>query len=195
MIKYADSEKYLANMWVALLGPQAVDFGFSEMENERAQVERQNGAPLPEAKTILTFRIDNYDNWRSRRYGTATVGYDQYGAEYISELRTFSCIVNIMSKGLGDAFDSARFVIANLQNNRYNDFVTNNGRLLGIEQIYPMKNLSDLENGTWTERVSFEVQMNFIDTYLVNDPTMFVKKPDTPGELPKSVGISTELIK
>jgi hypothetical protein len=182
-------------MWVALLGPQAEEFGFSANENERAQVERQNGAPLPEAKTILTFRLDNYDNWRSLRYGTATVGYGKKGEEYISELRTFRCIVNIMSKGLGDAFDAGRFVIANLQNNRYNDFVTKNGRLLGIEQIFPMKNLSDLENGTWTERVSFEVQMNFMDTFLVNDPTMFVKKPDTPGELPNSVNISTKLIK
>lgn len=195
MIKYKDIEKHLANMWVYLLGPQAFEFGFSDFENERVQVERQNGAPLPEAKTILTFRLDNYDNWRSLRYGRATVAYDKYGAEYISELRTFRCIVNIMSKGLGDAFDAARFVIANLQNNRYNEFVTNNGRLLGIEQIYPMKNLSDLENGTWTERVSFEVQMNFMDTYLVNDPTMFVKKPDTPGDLPNSVEIDTNLIK
>lgn len=195
MIRYKEIEKYLANMWVYLLGPQALEFGFSAAENERAQAERQNGAPLPEAKTILTFRVDNYDNWRSLRYGTSTVSYDRYGAEKVSELRTFRCIVNIMSKGLGDAFDAARFVIANLQNNRYNEFVTNNGRLLGIEQIFPMKNLSDLENGTWTERVSFEVQMNFIDTYLVNDPTLFVKKPDTPGDLPKSVEINTNITK
>ena len=195
MIRYTEIEKYLANMWVALLGPQAVDFGFSDNENERAQVERQNGAPLPDARTILTFRLDNYNNWRSARYGTATVSYNADGSEVLSELRTFRCIVNIMSKGLGDAFDATRFVIANLQNSRYNDFVTKNGRLLGIEQIYPMKNLSDLENGTWTERVSFEVQMNFIDTYLVNDPTMFVKKPDTPGDLPNSVEIHTNLKK
>lgn len=195
MIKYKDIEKYLANMWVALLGPQAIDFGFSTYENERAQVERQNGAPLPDTKTILTFRLDNYENWRSRRYGTATVTYGPNGEEYISELRTFRCVVNIMSKGLGDAFDAARFVIANLQNSRYNDFVTKNGRLLGIEQISSMKNLSDLENGTWTERVNFEVQMNFMDTYLVNDPTMFVKKPDTPGDLPNSVAIDTNITK
>lgn len=195
MTRYKDIEKYLANMWTYLLGPQAIDFGFSEQENERVQAERQNGAPLPKTSTILTFRIDDYNNWRAQRYGRGTISYDRYGAEVISELRTFRCIVNIMSKNLGDAFDAARFVIANLQNNRYNEFVTKNGRLLGIEQIYTMKNLSDLENGTWTERVSFEVQMNFIDTMLVNDPTLFVKKPETPGDLPQSVDISTELKK
>lgn len=195
MTRYKDIERYLANMWLYLLGPQAVDFGFSEIENERVQAERQNGAPLPKTSTILTFRVDDYNNWRSQRYGRGTVAYDRYGAEIISELRTFRCVVNIMSKNLGDAFDSARFVIANLQNNRYNEFVTKNGRLLGIEQIYTMKNLSDLENGTWTERVSFEVQMNFIDTMLVNDPTLFVKKPETPGDLPQSVDINTELKK
>lgn len=195
MIKYVEIEKYLANMWTYLLGPQAVNFGFSDSENERVLAERQNGTPLPDTSTILTFRVDNYDNWRSQRYGRGTIGYDKYGGEVIGELRTFRCVVNIMSKKLGDAFDSARFVIANLQNNRYNEFVNNNGRLLGIEQIYRIKNLSDLENGTWTERVSFEVQMNFRETILVNDPTLFVKKPETIGELPQSVDIDTQLKK
>lgn len=195
MIRYAELEKYLANMWRSLIGNNAIDFGFSENENERVLVERQNGAPLPDAATILTFRVDNYENWRAQRYGRGTYGYDRYGNEIICELRTFKCVVNIMSKTLGDAFDCSRFIIANLQNNRYNDFVNENGRVVGIEQISKMKNLSDLENGTWTERINFEVQMNFLETILVNDPTLFVKKPDTPGELPNSVEISTQLIK
>ena len=120
MTRYKDIEKYLANMWTYLLGPQAIDFGFSEQANERVQAERQNGAPLPKTSTILTFRIDDYNNWRAQRCGRGTIGYDRYGAEVISELRTFRCIVNIMSKNLGDAFDAARFVIANLQNNNLN---------------------------------------------------------------------------
>lgn len=195
MVRYVDLERYLARMWLALLGPQAEEFGYSISENERVIIERQNGAPLPDASTVMTFRIDNYDYWRAQRYGRATVGYDEYGGEIISELRTFKCVVNIMSKNLGDAFDSARFVIANLQNNRYNEFVINNGRLLGIEQIGRLKNLSDLENGTWTERVNFEVQMNFIETILVNDPTLFVKKPESVGDLPESVDITTNITK
>lgn len=195
MTRYKDIEKYIANMFTALLGANAIQFGYSEDENERVIVERQNGSPLPDCSTVLTFRIDDYNNWRAQRYGRGTVGYDRYGAEVITELRTFRCIVNVMSKELGDAFDSARFIIANLQNNRYNDFVNKNGRLLGIEQIYTMKNLSDLENGTWTERVNFEIQMNFIETILVNDPTLFVKKPNTPGDLPKSVVVDTKLKK
>lgn len=195
MIAYRDIEKYLAQMWTTMLGSNAIDFGYSENENERVQVERQNGAPLPKASTILTFRIDNYDTWRSQRYGSATVGFDRYGEEVISELRSFKCVVNIMSKDMGCAFDSARFVIANLQNNRYNEFVNKKGRLLGIEQITRLKNLSDLENGTWTERVSFEVTMNFIETLYVNDKTLFVKVPDTPDGVKNSVEIKTGLTK
>lgn len=195
MVRYAELERYIARMWLALLGPQAEEFGFSVNENERIIAERQNGAPLPDSNTVMTFRVDEYNNWRSQRYGRGTITYDRYGGEIIGELRTFKCVVNIMSKKLGDAFDTARFVIANLQNNRYNDFVQKNGRLLGIEQIGKMVNLSDLENGTWTERVNFEVQMNFRETILVNDPTLFVKKPDTPGELPESVDITTNLTK
>lgn len=182
-------------MFVYLLGEQALSMGFSDNENERVLAERQNGAPLPDAATILTFRIDDYDNWRAQRYGRANVGYDKNGNEVISELRTFKCVVNIMSKTLGDAFDSARFVLANLQNNRYNNFVNNNGRLLGIEQIGVMKNLSDLENGTWTERVNFEIQMNFIETLVIDDNTMFVKTPTDLSDLPSSVDFETNVKK
>lgn len=195
MIRYVELEKYLANMWTALLGNNAVEFGFSESPNERVLLERQNGAPLPAVDTIMTFRVDNYDNWRAQRYGRGTVGYDRYGNEIICELRTFKCSCEIMSKTIGNAFDASRFVIANLQNNRYNDFVTEKGRVVGIEQIGKVVNLSALENGTWTERIHFEVQMNFLETILVNDPTLFVKKPETRGELPNSVEISTQLTK
>ncbi len=195
MIRYKDMEKYLSRMFTTMLGNQAQEFGYSVNENERAIIERQNGSPLPDASTILTFRIDNYNTWRAQRYGKATVGYDPYGQEIISELRTFRCVVNIMSKNLGDAFDSARFIIANLQNNRYNDFVNRNGRMFGIEQIYRIKNLSDIENGTWTERVSFEIQMSFKEEIVVNDQTLFVKPVDDPSELGNSVSITTSLIK
>lgn len=195
MTNYKDIEKYLSRMFVSLLGEQALNLGFSKYENERVLAERQNGAALPDASTILTFRIDEYDNWRSQRYGRGTVSYDREGNEVISELRTFKCIVNIMSKELGCAFDSARFVLANLQNNRYNDFVNSNGRLLGIEQIGLMKNLSDLENGTWTERVNFEIQMNFKETIVIKDNTIFVKTPTDLSDLPSSVDFETNIKK
>ena len=195
MIKYKELEGYISDMFVELLGSQAEKFGFSAQSNERCLAERQNKAPLPDASTILYFRVDNYENWRSQRYGRGTIGYDKYGSEYIAELRTFKCIVTVMSKELGSAFDSSRFLIANLQNNRYNTYVNKRGRLLGIEQIYKMKNLSDLENGTWTERIQFEIQMNFREVIKVNDPTLFVRKPENIGDMGNSVSINTEVKK
>ena len=195
MTNYKDIEKYITNMFVYLLGEQALNLGFAELTNERVIVERQNGSPLPDAATVLTFRIDDYDTWRSQRYGRATVSYDKDGREVVSELRTFKCVVNIMSKQLGSAFDSARFLLANLQNNRYNNFVNNNGRMLGIEQIGTMKNLSDLENGTWTERVNVEIQMNFIETMVIDDNTIFVKTPTDLSDLPSSVEFETNVKK
>ena len=195
MTNYTDIEKYITNMFVSLLGDQALTFGISGSANERVSVERQKGAPLPDTTTILTFRLDEYDTWRAQRYGHATISYDDKGREVISELRTFKCVVNIMSKKLGCSFDSARFLLANLQNNRYNNFVNNNGRMLGIEQIGKMKNLSDLENGTWTERVNVEIQMNFIETMVIDDNTMFVKTPTDLSDLPSSVEFETNIKK
>lgn len=195
MTNYTDIEKYITNMFVTLLGEQALSYGYSQLENERVIVERQNGSPLPDASTVLTFRLDEYDTWRAQRYGRATVSYDKNGREVISELRTFKCVVNIMSKKLGCSFDSARFLLANLQNNRYNNFVNNNGRMLGIEQIGKMRNLSDLENGTWTERVNVEIQMNFIETMVIDDNTIFVKTPTDLSDLPSSVEFETNIKK
>lgn len=193
MTNYTNIEKYISKMFVTLLGSQATTFNYSSEITERVIVERQNGSPIPDTATILTFRLDNYDNWRAQRYGRSSRGFDAQGNEVISELRTFKCVVNIMSKKLGDAFDSARFILANLQNNRYNEFVSNNGRMLGIEQISGLKNLSDLENGTWTERVNFEIQMNFIETIVLNDNVAFVRKPEDLSDLPNSVEFETEM--
>ena len=182
-------------MFVALLGSEATEFGFSSDTSKRALVERQNSNPLPDTATILTFRLDDYNNWRSQRYGNGFVRYLPNGKAVISELRTFKCEINVMSKKLGDAFDATRFLLANLQNNRYNNFVSEEGRMLGIENIGTMKNLSDLENGTWTERINVVVQMNYKETIVLNDNTMFVKKPEDIGDLADSVGIETSIKK
>lgn len=195
MIKYRDLEKYICDMYLSLLGKDAQDFGFSEDDTNRVIIERQNGAPMPDATTVLTFRVDSYDNWGSQRYGRSENFIDKFGAEHILELRTFRCCVNVFSKNLGDAFDAARFIIANLQNGRYNTFVEQKGRLLGIENISTLRNLSGLENGTWTERVYFEVKMNFREEIVVNNHTLFVKTPETLGDLAQSVEVKTNITK
>lgn len=178
-------------MFTAMLGEQGGEFGFDPADRTNwAIIERQNGAPMPDEQTVLTFRIDDYNLWGGQRRHISSGGYyDKYGNEVIHELRTFVCVVNVMSKGLGDAFDSARFIIANLQNNRYNDFVEQKGRLLGIENISTLENLSNLENGTWTERVYFEIKMNFREEITVSSQTLFVKKPETLGDLTQSVEV------
>lgn len=193
MIRYKEIEKYLCNLFAYLIEPVAEEYNFSTNTTQRVIVERQNIAPMPDVKTIITLRIDNYNSWRSQRYGSNHVSFDAEGNEVISELRTFDVYVNIMSKGLGDAFDSMRFIIANLQNNRYNNFVAQNGRLLGIENISTVKNLSDLENGTWTERVHVELRLNMIDNTVIKSDTIFVKTPKDLADVPNSVEISTEM--
>ena len=193
MVRYKELESYLTDLITFLLGNEAQSFNFSSNPTERVIVERQNVAPMPDVKTVCTLRIDNYDNWRAQRYGHSTVYFDKNGAEHISDLRSFRVYVNVMSKELGDAFDATRFIIANLQNNRYNEFVRQKGRLLGIENISSMRNLSDLENGVWTERIHVELTLTYKDEIVINDPTLFVKTPETLGDLPDSVDIVTEL--
>jgi len=193
MLTYVQLEKYICNLIKYLIGSNYDSFNFSAEPTHRVLAERQKISVMPDAKTIVTVRIDNYNNWRNQRYGRGTVYYDAQGAEHIYELRTFDVYVNVMSKGLGDAFDAARFIIANLQNNRYNDFVRQSGRLLGLERVSTLKNLSDLENGVWTERAHFQMRMNFKEEVVVRDAVEFVNRPDTLADLPDSVELTTEL--
>ena len=195
MIDYKTLTEYLSDMFVALLGSDGPNFGFSQDMNEWAIAERQAGAAMPQATTVLLYRIDEYNNWSDRQYGGSSHTVDEYGNETIYELRTFKCRVNILSKQLGGAFDSARFVIANLRNNRYNTFVRQKGRLLGIESVSKVKNLSSLENGTWTERVYFDIQFTFREEITVNSHTLFVKVPETLGDLPQSVDVNVNVKK
>jgi len=182
LIKYKELEKYLSDMLTYMVGSQWAQFSFHEDVGRRFIVERQNRVSMPDATTIGYFRVDNLDNWRAQRYGRAANKTDEYGREYLSELRTFKMVVTILSKNLGDAFDTSRFILANIQNNRYNEFATEQGRI-GIENVSKMKNLSELETGAWTERIQFEITMNYYDTIVIYDPLWFVNKPATIGEL------------
>lgn len=194
MFRYADIEKYLSNMFVSLIGNDAEWLGFSSDDTKRCLVERQNKLAMPEASTIIQFRLDNFDYWRSQRYGSSSYT-DADGSEHILELRTCKAVVNVLSKKLGDAFDSARLLVANLQNMRYNDYVISNGRRLGIENISKMKNLSALENGTWTERIQFEITLNYLDEVTNNDKEMFVRTPEDLSDLDNSVNLVAQTVK
>lgn len=196
MISYKYLSEYISDMFVALLGKDGLDFGFSGDQNEWAIAERQAGAAMPEATTVLFYRIDDYNNWSDRQYGSNSFSTtDAYGNGVIDELRTFKCKINVLSKQQGSAFDAVRFIIANLRNDRYNTFVRQKGRLLGIETVSKVRNLSSLENGTWTERVYFEIQFNFREQIVVNNHTLFVKVPETLGDLAQSVDVKINVTK
>lgn len=194
MYRYIDIEKYLANMFVAMIGNNWQQLGFAQDETKRCLVERQNKLAMPGANTIIQFRLDNFDNWRTNRYGTSSYTND-YGEEQILELRTARCVVTVLSKNLGDAFDASRILVANIQNQRYNDFVNSNGRRLGIESISKAKSLSMLENGAWTERIQIEIQINWRDVISNNDKEMFVHTPEDLSDVDNSVQFTVQTTK
>lgn len=189
MFKYKDIQNYIFDIFDTVFGEQAVDFGFSADKNKRYIFERQNISPLPSETTVLTYRIDNFDNWRAQRYGRSS-RYNEDGYEEIIELKTFRLRVNILSKELGSAFDAMRFFIANLQNERYNNMER---RLLGIENISKMLNLTALENSTWSERIQVDVQMNFIDVITNDDLGSFTRIPVDVEDVTNSVKTNIDI--
>lgn len=191
MFRYKDIERYLANMFVYMIGNHWDELGFSSDETKRCLVERQNKLAMPESNTLIQFRLDNFDNWRTNRYRSSSY-VSSFGEEEILELRTARCVITVLSKNLGDAFDASRLLVANLQNQRYNDFVSSNGRRLGIESISKAKNLSMLENGAWTERIQIEVQFNWRDVISNNDKEMFVHTPEDISDVDNSVQFTVQ---
>lgn len=194
MLRYKTLEKYLANMFVSLVGNNWEELGFDEDETRRCLVERQNKLAMPGANTIIQFRLDNFSNWRGNRYRKSSYT-DDSGNETILELRTARCVVTVLSKNLGDAFDTYRLLVANIQNQRYNDYVNSNGRRIGIESISQEKNLSQLENGTWTERIQFEIQINYRDVITNSDIEMYTHTPEDLPDCDNSVRFTVRTTK
>lgn len=186
MTSYQNITNYTSNLITNMIGAQASLFGFSTDVARRVIAERQNAAPAPGEETIVYYRIDEYNLWKAQRT-TANTYFDEDGKEHIHEMRTFKVILNFMSKELGSAFDAARFVIANIQNNRYNEYINTVGELYSIEQIFPMKNLSSLENSVWTERIQVVLQVNMKETIVVDNGTAFVTVPESISDLKDSV--------
>lgn len=169
-----------------MLGSESVLFGFSEDVTRRAIEERQANTFMPGESTVLYYRIDNYEGWRAQR--TRSDNYiDRDGKEHIHEMRTFKIVLNFLSKEIGSAFDASRFLVANMQNNRYNEYINKVGAVYSIEQIGKMKNLSVLENGVWTERVQVILQANMKETIVVDNSTGFVTVPESISDLKDSV--------
>lgn len=187
-----DIEKDLFKFFDGLFGADRKAFGFFYDEafpansGECYVIQRQNQAIRPADKTLLYFRMDNYEDWGNKRTGTGHY-YTQNRKEVITQLKTFECVVNIYSKERGMAYDASNFLVAMAQSQRYADLINYGKIFLHLKSVSEPKDLTYLENSTWVERIETRFVFNFVNEVENNDTQYSVHRPSTLDDVVNSV--------
>lgn len=192
MITKAQIESNLFKFFDGLFAQNRQDFGFyynleSPQDSGRCYIiERQNQAGRPADKTVLYFRIDNYEDWGGKRVGTGHY-YTAQNTEVITQLKTFECVVNIFTKERGKAYDASNFLVAMAQSNRYEDLINSGKLFIHLKQVSQPRDLTRLENSTWVERIETRFVFNFENEVENNEIQYSVRKPSDLGDVVNSV--------
>lgn len=198
MITKKKIEDDLFTFFDTLFSVDRKNFGFyydesNPLDSNRCFInERQSLAPRPADKTLLYFRIDDYDDWGSQRVGTGHY-YKQDNTEVITQLKTFECVTNIFSKIEGDAYDASNFLVAMAQSQRYEQ-MTNEGKIfLRLKNVSEPRDLTVLENSVWVERIETRFVFNFRNEVENNEIQYSVRRPSDIGDTVNSVDYTNTL--
>lgn len=199
MITKRQIEDNLFTFFDTLYSVDRARFGFyyneeNPMDSNRCFInERQNYAPRPGDKTLLYFRIDNYEDWGGKRVGTGHY-YKMDNTEVITQIKVFTCVINVFSKTEGDAYDASNFLVAMAQSQRYEQMVNEGKIFLHLKQVSEPRDLTVLENSTWVERIETRFVFNFENEVENNEIQYSVHTPTDLGDLVNSVDITNTLI-
>jgi hypothetical protein len=176
MVTNSQIEERLFDYFNDVFGAERALFGFSDDENEAYIVDRQTDSPRPAASTVLFYRVESVapiggmitsDEVLIDRTGSRT--------EYIERQRKVHVITNILSKYKGLAKDAINFFIAASQTSRgYNSSYTGTFEFPLHNIANDLRDLTNLENDAWTERVEADLYFNFKDRIDLDVQNMIV---------------------
>lgn len=198
MITKKKLEDDLFTFFDTLFSVDRKDFGFFYDEENPLKsdgcflAERQNQAIRPADKTLLYFRIDDYEDWGGKRVGTGHY-YTQDNTEVVTQLKTFTCIVNILSKIEGAAYDASNFLVAMAQSQRYEQMINEGKLTIHLKQVSEPRDLTILENSTWVERIETRFVFNFVNEVENKEIQYSVHTPSSMGDVVNSVDYTNTL--
>lgn len=170
MIGIFDIEERIYDYFDTIFGSEKSWFKFNTSASSCFLVDRETDTPRPPASTILFYRVDSVEPMGN------TISIDDViidrttRQESVETWRRVHVIVNILSKYKGDAKDALNFILASNQTTRgYSACYTGTGVTSTFEMplyyIDPnFRDLTDLENRAWTERVEADFFFNYKDT-------------------------------
>lgn len=180
MITVYELESRVFGFFDKIFSGDQVSFGLSNSSCAAFIVDRQTEAPRTFNESILYYRVNdvspigNYISVDEVKINPST------GLEYIETLRKVHVVVNILSKSKGMAKTAMNFIIAANQTSRkldacYSDDFDFELPLYNIDRN--IRDLTELENKAWTERVEADFYFNYKDVIdfdtqpLINTPS------------------------
>jgi len=178
MISSFKLEERLFDYFDTVFGTSASAFLFSNSASANYIVGRYYDAPRPAASTLLVYDLLSVKPLGNTQ-SVDTVTIDRYTREEsVDILRQIEVGVNIISKYKGYAKDALSFLIASNQTTRGAEAcypnISASSFDIALMNIDGIKDLTELENSMWTDRVEANFIFNFADTLTFGTQNLIV---------------------
>jgi hypothetical protein len=202
MIKTLDLEQRIFDYFNSLMAGDQTNFGFSSNPNLCYVAERGTDTPRPNEETLLYYRVDSVTPFGNANMVDDVIIDRTTKIERVEVWRRVHVIVNILSKGKGKAKDALSYLVAVNQTTR-GEYAS-----YGVTGTYPsvtgtiefpvyyidpnFRDLTELENRSWSERVEADFHFNYKDVIAFEEQNLIVA-PSSVYLTKTKVDFNTEL--
>lgn len=166
-----------------IFGANRTDFGFNIDATRAFREDRQNDEIRKADQTILYYRINPVSPMGNSNTSYTRIHNRTTEKEEIYSVEKMMVTMNILSKKKGKAKDAMKAFLAYIQSDR--KYLACYGLPFNFVLINSMKeprDLSELEEDSWAERVENELLFTYNDKIEVDD-AQFTDHPSSPEEV------------
>ena len=194
MISSQQVSNRIAQMLERFFLTDSLNYGFSATQGKRYIPENQNNATTPKVKSVLYFRyvpLKTIGNPISSMSKTFNRTNDK---EVITEYKNIEITVNILSKTKGYAKDAMNFLMMAIQSDRKTSACYDSSLAfdLILYNISEVRDLTEMENSTWTERQEISLFCTYKNDTNIDD-ALFTKLPESVEDTKNVIQFETEL--
>lgn len=176
----------------ALYGEERVNYGLSEnVENAYLQ-DQQNDDQRPIVETALFYRISPTVKIGNRLVSDVQNYNRATGKEEIITMQKFTLTVNFLTKKKGRAKDAYNALLSYIQSTRCQKACYGLPFPLVLVNLSEPRNLTDLEQGAWVERIEVDLFFNYNDKFVVGD-IQFTQEPNSVEDVKDIVEFTVNL--
>ena len=152
-----------------IYGANKIDYGFNADSNFAFIEDNQDNAIRPGEKTILFFKISSPEKIGNAISSDTQIYNRINNKEEILAFRKVSVVINIISKDKGSAKDAMNALMTFLQSTRKQSACYGDPFSLVLVNADPSQDLSELEEGAWSERMQRTLYFRYNDLIEIGD--------------------------